>query len=307
MTNEIEQYAPAELVTASQADSSDRALDRIEKQARAMVAAHKLGSALAATDMVPKDYKGKPDNATAAILFGAELDLSAIQSLQNIFIIHGKPAMYARTMVALVIKAGHRLTEVEATPESVTWKGVRRDNGEEFTSTWTIDRATKAGFLTNDLYKKQPTEMLRAKCQTELCRTMAPDVLLGMSFSVEDLELEQRPIQATSERVPAGPKRGTAGLAERLGVASTPEPEKASEPEPEAPAAPAMATNAQLKKLNILLANEKLDTREQKLEWLEGQFGRKFASSAELTKAETTPLIEFLEKAQAEDATKAPQ
>lgn len=179
MSNELAPYnAPSAVETI---DPSDRALERIEKQARAMVAAHQLGKALAATAMVPETYQQYPDgkkenpaaadNATAAILYGAELGFSAVQSLQNIFIVRGRPAIYSRAMVAQVIAAGHRAWEVEATPESVTWKGRRADTGDEVTSTWTIERAKAAGFLTNKLYTSLPVEMLRAKCQAEVART----------------------------------------------------------------------------------------------------------------------------------------
>ncbi|MFD3812157.1 hypothetical protein [Rhodococcus sp. NPDC058639] len=76
---EIQQYQPGAPAPMPGGD----ALDALMRQAEAMNAAHKLGSALAGTNMVPKDYQGKPDNATAAILYGAEVGLTAIQSLQG--------------------------------------------------------------------------------------------------------------------------------------------------------------------------------------------------------------------------------
>lgn len=322
-SNEVAIPGTVELTSPGLPDPSDRALERIEKQARAMAAAHQLGSALAGTDMVPKDYKGKPDNATAAILYGAELGLSAIQSLQNVFIVHGKPAMYARTMVALAINAGHQVGEIASSAESVTWFGKRGDTGQEFTAEWTIERAKQAEYLSNALYKKQPIEMLRAKAQTEVCRTLFADVLLGMAYSVEDLELEGQPIRAKAERVTAGPKRGMAGLADSLGVnaaadsaadsSAHPEPAQVSATDqgekvdtaPDNASAEPLCTRAQQQKLAILLDNEKVGDRQAKLDYLEAQFGRPFTSSKELTKAEASQLIDFLEQAQAGDAAPA--
>jgi hypothetical protein len=299
MTNEIEQYSPAELVTTDGfLDASDKALERIEKQARTMNAAHKLGSALARTAMVPEIYQQFPenkkenpaaaDNATAAILYGAELGFSAVQSLQNIFIVRGKPAIYSRAMVAQVIAAGHRVEEVEASPESVTWRGRRADTGAEFTSTWTIERAKMAGFLSNKLYTSIPTEMLRAKCQAEVCRTMAPDVLLGMAHSVEDLQLADAPIRATAERV-QGPKRGTAGLAEALGVKTEPAPLPAADPTPE------VATPDELKALTeALKAADITDVAEIK-SFLSGRIGRDLGTMKELTSLEVAAVLDFIE------------
>ncbi|MBM4522491.1 hypothetical protein GS462_21670 [Rhodococcus hoagii] len=297
-SNEIAVPGSVELTSPGLPDPSDRALERIEKQARAMAAAHQLGSALAGTDMVPRDYKGKPDNATAAILYGAELGLSAIQSLQNVFIVHGKPAMYARTMVALAINAGHQVGEIASSAESVTWFGKRGDTGQEFTAEWTIDRAKQAEYLSNALYKKQPVEMLRAKAQTEVCRTLFADVLLGMAYSVEDLELEGQPIRAKAERVTAGPKRGMAGLADRLGVSSAdadPEPgEEAGTAEDGAPAAKP-ATAADIKKLDAALTNAGIVDQAERRTFLSGRVGRELQAAREMTRNEITAVIEFIE------------
>jgi hypothetical protein len=89
------------------------------------------------------------------------------------------------------------------------WAG-RRD-GRPAASEWTIDRATTAGFTSNDLYKKQPTEMLRAKAQAEVCRILFQDVLLGMSHSVEELQLSETVSVQRVTRPPAQQK-GLAGL-----------------------------------------------------------------------------------------------
>lgn len=312
-SNEIAVPGTVELTNPGLPDPSDRALERIEKQARAMAAAHQLGSALAGTDMVPKDYKNKPDNATAAILYGAELGLSAIQSLQNVFIIHGKPAMYARTMVALVISAGHQAGEIATSDSAVTWFGKRRDTGQEFTAEWTIERARKAGYLSNTLYEKQSIEMLRAKAQTEVCRTLFADVLLGMAYSVEDLELEGQPIRAKAERVNAGPKRGMAGLADSLGVgagdAAASDPVEKCEPaqvdasdvgekvDTAADSAPAAkpATAADIKKLDAALTNAGIVDQAERRAFLSGRVGRELQAAREMTRDEIATVIDFVE------------
>lgn len=289
MNNELAPYnAPSAVETI---DPSDRALERIEKQARAMVAAHQLGKALAATAMVPETYQQYPDgkkenpaaadNATAAILYGAELGFSAVQSLQNIFIVRGKPAIYSRAMVAQVIAAGHRAWEVEATPESVTWKGRRADTGDEVTSTWTIERAKAAGFLTNKLYTSLPVEMLRAKCQAEVARTGFPDVLLGMSHSVEDLNLQQ-PVQVKSERV-AAPKGGTAGLAAALGVSEDP-----------VEATDSPATEAEIARLVAGLAEGGITDPEEAIAFLRGRTRPEIQKSKDLTSAEVSAVLDFM-------------
>lgn len=277
------------------------AVATLMQHAKAMSAAYELASSLCKTDMVPAIYKGKAENGTAAILYGAELGLTPIQSLQQIFTVHNTPSVYARTMVALVMARGHEVWEIESTPQSVTVCGRRRGSDVVTQSTWTYERARTAGYTSNKKYDTDPQAMLYAKAASEVCRKMAPDVLLGIAYSKEELELE--PIQAKSERV-AAPSRGVAGVRAKLGVdqaVTQEQPEQA--PAEQAPADVSggveMCTRSQQQKLAILLKEEGFDDRADKLKYLEQNFGRPFASSAELTKVEASQFIDFLENAQA--------
>lgn len=185
------------------------ALDNLQQQVAAMDAASRLAGALCATEMVPKQYRGKPDDGAAAILYGAELGMNATQALQNVMVINGKPGVEARTMVALLAKQGYLVETVESSDTSVTVRGTA-PNGHEETSTWTIDRAAQAGYTSNALYKKIPQQMLYAKAATEVCRKIAPHVLMGIAYSTEELRLEGA-VKATAKRVDR-PSRGSAGL-----------------------------------------------------------------------------------------------
>src|SRR4051812_39717411 len=169
-------------------------LRRLEAEALAMDKAYKLAKGLSATKMVPEHFQQSHhgDQAmwdlAAAILYGAELGLSAPQSAQNVFVVKGKPAVYARTMAAQVMHAGYKIEEVESSDQRVMWRGYRdtRTAGSE----WTIERAQQAGYTANQRYQTNPQEMLRAKCIAEVCRILYPDVLLGMAYTVEELQLE---------------------------------------------------------------------------------------------------------------------
>ena len=177
---------------------TDDGLDLLTRQAEAMGAAHKLATVLANTQMVPQIYRGKPDDAAAAILYGAEVGLKPQQALQQVFVVHGQPAIYARTMVALLKAKGYRFETVESTDEAVTVRATS-PRGEVEEATWTIDRAKKAGYTSNKKYSTDPQAMLYSKAASEVSRKIAPDVLLGIRYSAEDLELEH-PVRATATR-----------------------------------------------------------------------------------------------------------
>lgn len=164
-------------------------LAQLMEHAQAMATAKQLADALCATDLVPMDYKNKAGNGAAAILYGAEIGLNPIQALQNIFVVHGRPAIYARTALALVKSHGVKLQTIESSNECVTVRGTRDDEIEEVT--WTMEDAKRAGYTKNAKYTTNPRQMLYAKAAMEVCRNLAPDVLLGIAYSREELEMER--------------------------------------------------------------------------------------------------------------------
>jgi len=187
-------------------------------------AAHKIGTALCGTEFAPAAFRGKPDAAAAAILTGKSLGLDPMNALSNIFVVQGRPALYARTMAALVMQAGHHLRRAAATDESVTVQARRRGDAEWQDFTWDIGRATKAGYTGNKKYLTDPQAMLTAKAFAEACRTIAPDVLTGIAaVSAEEVELEdlgEKPSAPAPE-----PKRRTASARLRKQAEPAPEPE----------------------------------------------------------------------------------
>jgi hypothetical protein len=198
------------------------ALQRLRAEVKALDEAYHWARAMSKTSMVPEAYQyySKPrgetdirgDRATydlaAAVLYGSEIGLSAMQSAQNVFVVHGKPAVYARTMAGQVRAAGYVIEPVEESDERCVWKALR--DGEWAFSEWTIERATQAGYTRNEKYQSNPQEMLRAKAIAEVCRIKFQDILLGMAYTIEELQLEQAVIQ----RVTKQGARGTAALRE---------------------------------------------------------------------------------------------
>jgi hypothetical protein len=67
-----------------------------------MTEAMGLAKLLAASDFVPKDFKGKPGNCFLAMQMGAELGLAPVQAIQNIAVINGRPGLWGDATLALV-------------------------------------------------------------------------------------------------------------------------------------------------------------------------------------------------------------
>lgn len=193
----------------------------LRQHVAAMADAKMLADALCDTEMVPAAYRGKPGNAAAAILLGMELGLEPIQSLQNIFVVGGKPSIYARTAVALVKAQGVVVQTVSSSDESVTVSATDPRTGQVEVSTWDLGRAERAGYIGNKKYTSDPQAMLYAKAAMEVCRKIAPDVLMGIPYAREELEMEAAPSrpQIISSR------RGVDGLRAAIATAPVIEPE----------------------------------------------------------------------------------
>lgn len=189
--------------------------------------AYTIATRLVTTSFVPGSYKGRPEEAAAAIMTGSEIGLSPLASLRAIDIIQGTPAMRAITLRALVQNSGHEIWTQESTATRAVVRGRRRGSDKVETSEWSIDRARTMQLLSKENWKKQPTAMLLARATSEIARLIAADVLLGLPYSVEELDdLGQPETQAKAE-TPA-PKR-TTRTARRA-----PLPERQAEPAPEA-------------------------------------------------------------------------
>lgn len=283
---------PAVIAAAPGTNLTGDAVATLMEHAKAMGAAYDLAAALCKTNMVPAAYQNKPDNGAAAILYGAELGLTPIQSMQQIFVVHNTPAIYARTMVALVTARGHEVWESESTPESVTVCGRRRGSDIVNQSTWTYERARKAGYTSNKKYDTDPQAMLYAKAATEVCRKMAPDVLLGIAYSREELEMEPRRVE--SQRV-AAPTRGVSGLRDKLGVAP-----EAQQPEPSPPPAeqseptPAPATKDEINDMLALLGDAGHEGREAVLAYVAQALGREVSATRELSSLDVAVIVQRL-------------
>lgn len=268
--------------------------------AQELSAAHQLGTALCGTEFVPSSFRGKPEAAAAAILAGKSLGLDPMNALANIFVVSGRPSMYARTMAALVMQAGHTIRRIQATEQSVIYEGKRKGDTNFTRVEWTIARAQKAGYTSNKKYQSDPIAMLTAKCQAEICRVIAPDVLTGIAAtSVEEVELDDLGEQASAPAEAPKAKRSISRKqqpAPELPVAVNDAPAPEPEPEPVEPEDPEAdfdsITPAQLTKLNIILQEQGLAERGDKLNYLSTYLARPIASSKDLTKSEAHRLID---------------
>ena len=147
-----------------------------------------LAQSLAKTAFVPANFKGKPDQITAVMMYGREIGLPPMTTLQNTYEVHGRVGMYAEQLRAMILDAGHEFTIDEMTSDRCTLSGRRKGSERWETFTYTMDQAKTAGlYAQNDQYRKRPVEMLFARGTGVMAHAMFPDVIRGMA-AVEELE-----------------------------------------------------------------------------------------------------------------------
>ena len=268
---------------------------RLVAWAEGLQAAHRIGSALCSTAFAPAHFKGKPEEAAAAIMFGDEVGLSPTQALRSIFVISGTPSLYARQMAALVLHHGHEVWTVEKSDTKVTVSGKRRGSTHEISETWTTARAQKAGYTNNKKYATDPQAMLYARALADVCRQIAPDALAGLAYTVEEMEiLEPAPTQrvsrakAVSAPMPE-PDLEPATMSADEPIPADNEPTFDTTPEPDGD-----HTKAQLAKIHTMLGEQGMGERDAGLACLSDILDRPVASSKSLSKAEAHKVIEAL-------------
>lgn len=267
-----------------------------------------VATSLAPTPFVPQSLRGRDDrqtaaNITAAILTGAEVGMTPMAALRSIVVIQGTPAMTAMALRGLVQSAGHDIWIESSSDTRAVACGRRRGSEQVEKAVWTIDRARQLGLTGKDNWKKQPEAMLVARATSEVARRVAADVLLGLPYSVEEMqdtvETEpQRTARRRAQREPAPMPEPVLDVAPGP-VPSQPEsaPEPDVEPIPEATDDP--ITPAQLKALNAAMTQDlDLTDREDKLAYLSGALGREIGSSKDVTKAEASRLLDEIAREQ---------
>jgi len=148
----------------------------------------KLAQRVHQTPFTPKALQGKPESVLACVLYGRELGLGPMQSLNSIHVIEGRASASPELMRALVANAGHRVDVTENTNDVCVLVGTRCDTQATATVRWTLDDAKSANLLGKDNWKKYPRAMLMARATSELCRILFPDVIAGLSYTPEELE-----------------------------------------------------------------------------------------------------------------------
>lgn len=180
---------------------------------RTWAEAKEFASEMAKSDMVPKDYQGKPANILIAMQWGNELGLKPLQSMQNIAPINGRPALWGDAVIALVI-ASTVCEYVDETFEEATMTATcraKRVGKPEQTRTFSKADASTAGLWDKaGPWKNYPKRMLQMRARSYALRDLFADVLRGLPVLEE--ERDRAAIQGEASTIGSSPGRDPSGI-----------------------------------------------------------------------------------------------
>lgn len=252
-----------------------------------------LAQQLAASNLLPEQYRKQPANLIWAIQYAQALGVHPMTAITGIAVINGRPTASAQLIGGLVRRAGHKL-RVETSDTRAVAIVIRADDPDfEFRAEWTIERARKAGLGDRGPWRQYPAAMLAARAITEVARMAAPESLFGIIYTAEelgaDVDDEGSILDATVVAAPTTVQAEVVHPAEAivLGGSDRYAIEDTTDGEP-------LAARNQITRIAILRKELGIDDEAYRKR-LEGLYG--VATSKALTEAQAADLIEKLSAA----------
>ena len=148
--------------------------------------AWRMAEILADSDLVPKDFRGKPGNTLVAIQWGAEIGLGALQAVQNIAVINGRPALWGDAVIALVRSSPLCEFIIETDDGNTAACRVKRRGEPEQTRTFSMEDAAAAGLKGKQgPWQQYPKRMRQMRARAFALRDVFADVLKGIPMAEE--------------------------------------------------------------------------------------------------------------------------
>ena len=162
------------------------------------------------SELMPKDYKGKPGNVMIAVQMGSELGLAPMQAIQNIAVINGRPAVWGDAMAGLCKShpAWMGMKE-EVTGEGDAMKAVcevHRKGDHPTVREFSVADAKLANLWNKPgPWQQYPKRMLQMRARGFALRDAFPDALKGLISAEEAADIPADTFKGTTIEATATP------------------------------------------------------------------------------------------------------
>jgi hypothetical protein len=145
---------------------------------------------MADSDMVPKDFKGKPGNCLIAMQWGFEVGLKPLQALQGIAVINGRPSIWGDALLSLVLSSPvckDVIERYEGTGDDFKAVCIAQRHGRaDKMATFSLKDAKAAGLLGKQgPWVQYRDRMLKQRARAFALRDQFADVIKGLSVAEE--------------------------------------------------------------------------------------------------------------------------
>jgi hypothetical protein len=151
-----------------------------------------LADYMAGSEMVPKQYRGRPGDCFIAIQWGLEIGLKPLQAMQSIAAINGKPGLYGDAGKALLLAHGCIIDEDDTEIVKANGKArckITRPGRPPVQRTFSQDDAKTAGLWGKDgPWRSYPYRQMAWRAFWFAARDAASDLLRGMGGYEEALD-----------------------------------------------------------------------------------------------------------------------
>lgn len=173
-----------------------------------IASAYQVAALVARSGLAPKGLQDKPQDILLVLWHGKEMGLSAMQSLSQLYAIHGRVTQAAELMRARCLQRPDiclRFAVVEASDTSATVE-TQRAGDELRRTTFTIEQAKKAGLTErDDNWRKYPEDKLVARATSRAARRYFPDILGPVVYTPEEIEESTREERNVTPGAPVQP------------------------------------------------------------------------------------------------------
>lgn len=160
------------------------------------------------SNLVPTHLRGKVEDCFLALYTARRLNEDPMVVMQNIYIVGSRPGWATSYLIARCNSMGvfkEQISwDVAGSGEnlSVTAKATLK-NGQQVKATVDMKTAKAENWTRNAKYQTMPELMLRYRSATMLINLYAPEVKVGVTKTVEELETEYVEVAATQQNQPS--------------------------------------------------------------------------------------------------------
>ena len=148
----------------------------------------------AKSQLVPSAYRGKPDDIVICVMFGAELGLPPVQSVQSIAVINGRPSVWGDAVPGLCYASG-KVQDIEERYEGTEGQDdftavciATRKGASPKIGRFSTKDAKVAGLFGQATHGKYPKRMMMWRARHFALHDAFPDVLRGIGTRELDAE-----------------------------------------------------------------------------------------------------------------------